>query len=415
MPQSSRIAVQNGDINLGQLRKRAKQLLRQLKNNDCAATQGHTLHRESSPVLADAQWLIARELGFASWPKLKAHADAVEFAARHPQFSTDDEADTQHWRCGDDIAHALQVAGFRGKFHMFADPYCMGPVPRLPLQEFIETRCEFISRNFDIPLPAVRQRAMVEYGALARMSDAKRVVLWCEADAYDQLFLIAVLANMAHPPESLELIEIAGVPGVDRFVGMGQLSPKVLAWLWPRRRSVDGGAIALARMAWDAYRSDSPLALAEICRVSHADLPLLTPALTRQLRELPALHNGLSLSEQLALEIIGQGEGITLSETFAQLTARREPLPFLGDAMFYALARALMDGRAPLIKAFDTSREGGKPVVALTPLGEQVLRGNAYWPDHASTPRWVGGTCIRPGSDHWALDENLRPVLKRRC
>lgn len=72
-------------------------------------------------------------------------------------------------------------------------------------------------------------------------------------------FLIAVLANMTRRPESLELVEIDSVPGVDRFVGMGQLAPQVLAWFWPRRRELTDDAFSLAREAWDAYRDATPL------------------------------------------------------------------------------------------------------------------------------------------------------------
>ena len=48
----------NGRINLEQQRKRAKELLQRLKSADAAAT----------PTLSDAQWSIAKELGFPSWP-----------------------------------------------------------------------------------------------------------------------------------------------------------------------------------------------------------------------------------------------------------------------------------------------------------------------------------------------------------
>lgn len=32
--------------------------------------------------LADAQWLVARDLGFDSWPALKTHVDALVLVAR---------------------------------------------------------------------------------------------------------------------------------------------------------------------------------------------------------------------------------------------------------------------------------------------------------------------------------------------
>jgi len=54
--------------NLEHLKKQAKDLLRQLQPDNPAA---------ESPKLADAQHLIAREYGFASWAKLKEHVESV--------------------------------------------------------------------------------------------------------------------------------------------------------------------------------------------------------------------------------------------------------------------------------------------------------------------------------------------------
>jgi hypothetical protein len=51
--------------NLDHLKKQAKELLRELQQ------------RNPDAILADAQHELAREYGFASWPKLKAHVDAA--------------------------------------------------------------------------------------------------------------------------------------------------------------------------------------------------------------------------------------------------------------------------------------------------------------------------------------------------
>jgi len=51
--------------NLDHLKKQAKALLRKLRE------------RDPSTTLADAQHALAREYGFASWPKLKTHLEAL--------------------------------------------------------------------------------------------------------------------------------------------------------------------------------------------------------------------------------------------------------------------------------------------------------------------------------------------------
>jgi len=57
--------------NFDHLRKQAKALLHTLQDQRADAT------------LVDAQHALAREYGFASWPKLKAHVDALPPAERH--------------------------------------------------------------------------------------------------------------------------------------------------------------------------------------------------------------------------------------------------------------------------------------------------------------------------------------------
>lgn len=391
----------DGRLNLEQQRKRAKELLPRLKAQDPSAT------------LSQAQWAIAKQLGFSSWPKLKAHVDAIDFAARHPDFTASDEARTTHWRCGNDIAHSLQLAGFKGQFRMLVDPLCMGPVRDLPLDDYHALRTPFISQAFALDAADVVRRQIDEYTHLQALASAEHSVLWCEADAYDQLFLIRALAGLEQVPPKLELIEVDRIPGVQRFIGIGQLAPDLLAWLWPQRRLIDDAAVQLARQAWTAYCDSSPVRWAQLAHGTHPALPLMAPALLRQLQELPGARDGLSLTERLALAYLAEAGPKPFGRVFAELMGKREPLPFLGDLMFHALMRPLIDGDAPLLAETEAHLDWPRRVLTLTALGHQVLNGNAYWLDHASHERWVGGVCLRPGQAHWTIDERLQPVLRR--
>src|SRR5439155_7315468 len=66
-----------------QLRKQAKELLRDYRANDRAAlalVQEHhpRITSERRVVLADAQLVVAREYRFSSWAKLKHHVQSLE-------------------------------------------------------------------------------------------------------------------------------------------------------------------------------------------------------------------------------------------------------------------------------------------------------------------------------------------------
>ncbi|MGY4495638.1 DUF1835 domain-containing protein [Pseudomonas sp. TE3610] len=403
MPAPSLPSSSDGRLNLEQQRKRAKDLLKQLKQTASPVQQ---------PTLSEAQWQIAKQLGFSSWPKLKAHVDAIDFAARHPDFDASDEAQTTHWRCGNDIAHSLQLAGFKGRFRMLTDPLCMGPVRELPADAYRQERSQFISQAFAMDLSEVTRRFDDEYRDLAELGEDRPGVMWCEADAYDQLFLIRALAGLAQVPTRLTLIEVSQVPGVERFIGIGQLAPDVLAWLWPQRRPVDAAMLGLARQAWQAYCAPSPLALAALARVDHAALPLLAAALRRQLQELPGVRDGLSLTERLALQVIDEAGALPIGKVFGVLMLKHEPLPYLGDMMFNAMLRPLIEGAAPLLVEEQPELPWPQRPVSLTALGRRVLAGQAYWPEHASHERWVGGVCIWPGQAHWVIDEHNQPVWR---
>jgi hypothetical protein len=73
---------------LEQLRKQAKDLLKSFRSGQPDALrrfrENHPDRSPTSASLADAQLVLAREHGFASWPKLKEHVHAVLLDTRDP-------------------------------------------------------------------------------------------------------------------------------------------------------------------------------------------------------------------------------------------------------------------------------------------------------------------------------------------
>ena len=85
--------------NLEHLKKQAKDLLEAFRNGDAAAKDrllaGASLPDRRPPNLSDAQRAVAREYGFASWPKLKKHVESLAapadpFAAAAAAFKARD-------------------------------------------------------------------------------------------------------------------------------------------------------------------------------------------------------------------------------------------------------------------------------------------------------------------------------------
>lgn len=86
---------------LEQLRKQAKKLVQQLRSGDPSATARLRKYKttEADPILADAQFVLAREHGFESWPKLVHHIQASQVSDLQ-----------QHQRIAEDLVAAYNSA-----------------------------------------------------------------------------------------------------------------------------------------------------------------------------------------------------------------------------------------------------------------------------------------------------------------
>ncbi len=193
-----------GRLNLEQQKKRAKELLKAVRDDDADAVARWEAHHPKGVAagqqLADAHLVIARENGFPSWPRMKTHIDTLRIARQRMEAGrplVPDSADMVHIRCGEDIRHSLKVAGFAGAFVEFSDPYCQGPVPRLDRDAFLDRRAGFITSSYDRPVKEARDRLKAEYDRVDALGAGDRVTLWFEHDSYDQLILARLLAHFS--------------------------------------------------------------------------------------------------------------------------------------------------------------------------------------------------------------------------
>ena len=297
-----------------------------------------------------------------------------------------------HIRCGSDIYEGLREAGVPGSFLEASDPVCQGPLdPDLTEQALRHARADFIAANYRgfEDRSEVLSKFETESKGLAQLDRFDRIVLWFEHDLYDQAVLIRLLAELESQPQlhdRLFLINIGAFPGVERFNGLGQLSPIQLASLWGREEPVTEAQRAEAAALWRVYAAGNPLHLQSTLQKTPGALPYAAPALKRHLQELPWKDVGLSLTEQLALKALAEGAG-TPGQIFARLVEELEPLVYLGDAMFWPLLAGLAKAPRPAITGIADWRDA----VTLTDFGRDLLDGRASWLDHNALDRWIGG------------------------
>jgi hypothetical protein len=414
-------------LNLEQQKNRAKDLLRAARAGD-----SHTLARiaavraltstananSAALKLADAQFVIARELRFESWTQLKSHIASMgqqRTAIDEKAPAPDAGMKTLHVRCGHDIEDALKDAGFAGDFHAHITPYCQGPVTngtdrhKLMARFIVEEFADHLVRAKPLDYASVLDGERRQDEILRRTADDyERVVIWMEYDNYDQLALARLLAHYASAkrPRALELIQVEEFPGGDRFIGVGQLPAEALRLLWRTRQRITDTQLELGREVWNAFTSPDPRALAAIARTGTPALPTMAPALQRQLRELPDIAHGLSLFERLILQVLAEEDGITLNKLFLTLQ-KREPLFFIGDA---GVARVVSDMEraavAPLSRTIEVPGERpSRNKLTLTDAGRAVLNGTRDWQSLQPPSRWVGGVHVQPGKPGWRWDD----------
>jgi hypothetical protein len=420
-------------LNLEQQKNRAKDLLRAAKAGDADALSRLAAVRpdpvthnsldtlQATAKLADAQFVIARELRFASWAMLKAHIasmDRQRAAIDGKSPAPDGDLKTLHIRCGHDIQQPLVEAGFVGDFLVDAYPYGTMPLTTGPDRLELLARAlitpsgkSFHGHGYEEELDDFRR---LEQQLHASADEYERVVIWMEHDSYDQLVLARLLAHYATAkrPPTLELIAVDEFPGSQRFIGIGQLPPEALRLLWPSRKPVTHAQLALGKEAWTALSSDNPMPLAALVRSGTPALPIMAPALHRHLRELPSVENGLRLSEQLILRILCERGPVRRNPLFG-LLLERDPLPYNSDLRFFDLIDYMLAGSTPLITVVRTpvNENQFRIDVAITELGRAVLRGERDWLSLRPPARWVGGVHIQPGVPGWRWDEAKRDAV----
>ncbi len=143
-------------------------------------------------------------------------------------------------------------------------------------------------------------------------------------------------------------------------------------------------------------------------------------SIVRMLKELPWTSNGLSLTEQLALDIINKDGPIRMARVFHFIMTESEPLPFLGDIMFLSAIRPFWVNDINALTVL--SRDVTKPpmlreLLEINGIGKELINGRRNWLElnarNKTLERWVGGIRITPGRANWYWSpEDAKPVLR---
>jgi hypothetical protein len=326
-----------------------------------------------------------------------------------------------HIRCGEDILQTLDQAGLPGDKIRWTDVLSEGPL-HLHANETDRQRerAAYLSSRYFVPMTETYREIMGADWRVDQCEHFQETVLWFEADLYDQAILIYLLQRLQRfaGQTRISLICIGEFPGVERFIGLGQLSPAQLGSLFPARAPVTRRQFDLAREAWAAFNAPHPKELVRLSRSRTRALRFLPGAIRRYLAEYPSSVNGLSRTAQLALEEI-EGGARTAMEAFPRVQDR-EARPFLGDSMFYATLRDLASGLHPLLAGTHPGlcrlpdADFRARHIWLTAQGKRVLAGRADWCGLSGVARQIGGVTLQGSHPRWRWDPSEDRLVERR-
>ena len=134
-----------------------------------------------------------------------------------------------------------------------------GPAPALEGDAWYATRGRFLGDDEASGERIATRLAAADRAIGDALARGDEVVLWFEHDLFDQLLLIRTLdligrlSDLSAVNRRVSLICIDRFPGVDRFIGLGQLDAAQLQSLYPSRQPVTSDQIAVAAAAWAAF------------------------------------------------------------------------------------------------------------------------------------------------------------------
>jgi hypothetical protein len=365
--------------------------------------------------------------------------------AGHPGATPDDAPldwmpEALHVSNGD--ATDVPGTGLARRVVYWRDVLHEGPVPDLPTAELRRIRVDHLAGYPGVDRAEVTRQFAERDQALEAARDGE-YVLWFEADLYDQLQIIEILARLAGlavPAGRVTLICIGEHPGIARFGGLGELTAGQLRDLPDTNACtrLTPAALDLATQAWAAFRAPAPAGLAPIAATRLPELRFLGEAFDRLTREYPATRDGLSLTERRLLAAVSDATPATATPatatpaTAAPATAAapatgttsvaagavfaraaaRETRPFMGDTTAFARIDQLAAGPHPLLLLDPPGRPVQRTTgVRLTSTGALVLAGQADQIALNGIDRWIGGVHLQGHHVPWRWDDGTETLV----
>ena len=278
-----------------------------------------------------------------------------------------------HLHNGDVTVLLAKRTNIPGEHIAFRESLVTGPVVE---EDWIETRTQALASRYGEDLLRTRTALLEQQLTLDAAPSKGEIVLWFEHDLFCLIHLTYLLQRFAQAKLSLVFCPTP----------LGEQDERALFLLFESRAAVMPSMLTTARDVWRAYTAPTPDGLNRFLERDTPDFPFLRDGLTLHASRFPSVQNGLGAIEQRALQFIANG--ITDFNTLFDRISDGNRFGF-GDTEVLSILRAMADRAVPLVTM---SGEAPKVAFAITPAGENVLRGEVDDCAVNDPDSWLGGT-----------------------
>lgn len=306
----------------------------------------------------------------------------------------------------DATAKVFEKTGIKGQCIVWREMLSEGPVQYgMSESDFWDVRAKFFSETIGETKTSYNQKIIKE---MQRFNDFKRyreIILWFEHDLMCQINLIYILNWFSKKDLSdveLSLICVGSHPEIEKFMGLGQLSPEQLGQVIAQKKKITKADLHFAKEFWHAYTAANPEGLKKIQEKIPESFQFLNDALNAHYERFPSSENGLNSIEQKILELIDKN--MDNSKELIHCIQREISIYGMTKVIILDYLKQLNNPSAEVIKL-------GKKI-EITSYGKELLAG---YKDYFSTTkfnRWLGGVHLTPQNDVWRWDRVTKVLFK---
>jgi len=322
-----------------------------------------------------------------------------------------------HITNGDFASQRIRELGIEGGQLAWSDVLHEGPVPAsLTLEEMSSIRANFIAECGWATSMEAQFHFQTRDAIFISAANTGDIVLWVTYELYDQLHLLQVLAWFATEGADKAKPELA-------FIDQ-HLSPdtpeEAVRDAFANRRQATPQDIQHAYQAWVAFTALNPRSL-ESATLQETALPFLKTGIERLKQEYPDQY-GVSLTERYALSILAEKGKVAPYALFNDVR-NKETVPFMGDASFWRILKAMAESSQPLIMCdgnpqfelpglYQHADNFNERELTITEAGREVLTGQLDWLDEHVIHRWIGGVHLQPPGC-WRFDTKTQTFIRK--